>query len=126
MGSTSRLSAAVQNTTDDREFTARYQGLLNHYGLKGQKIQARKANENGDVEQSHYRFKDAVDQSLMIRGSRDFETRADYESFLETLFTQRNRGRQLRFEEDRSALKSLPLRRLDAVNHLKVRVVPSG
>lgn len=119
---TDRLSAAVQNTTDDREFTLRYQGLLNHYGLKGQKIQARKANENGDVEQSHYRFKDALDQSLMIRGSRDFDSRADYETFLKTVFIQRNRGRQLRFEEDRSALQSLPLRRLDAVNHLKVRV----
>lgn len=119
---TDRLSAAVQNTTDKKSFTARYQGLLDHYGLKGQKIQARKANENGDVEQSHYRFKDAVDQSLMLRGSRDFESRAEYETFLETLFTQRNRGRQLRFEEDRRALKPLPLRRLDAVNHLKIRV----
>jgi len=66
---TDRLSAAVQNTTDERGFTPRYQGLLRHYGLKGQKIQPRKANENGDVEQSHHRFKRAVDQSLMIRGS---------------------------------------------------------
>ncbi len=119
---TDRLSAAVQNTTDDRGFTARYQGLLNHYGLKGQKIQARKANENGDVEQSHYRFKDAVDQSLMLRGSRDFESRDDYELFLETIFTQRNQGKQLRFEKDRAALRSLPAKRQDAVNRFKVRV----
>ncbi len=119
---TDRLSAAVQNTTDERGFTPRYQGLLRHYGLKGQKIQPRKANENGDVEQSHHRFKRAVDQSLMIRGSRDFETRAAYESFLEKLFTQRNRGKQIRFEEDRALLKALPLRRLDSVKHLKVRV----
>jgi len=119
---TDRLSAAVQNTTDERGFTPRYQGLLRHYGLKGQKIQPRKANENGDVEQSHHRFKRAVDQSLMIRGSRDFESRSDYESFLEKMFTQRNRGRQLRFEKDRAVLKALPLRRLDSVKHLKVRV----
>jgi len=58
----------------------------------------------------------------MIRGSRDFESRPEYESFLEKMFTQRNRGRQLRFEEDRALLKSLPLRRLDSVKHLKVRV----
>jgi len=119
---TDRLSAAVQNTTDDRGFTARYQGLLNHYGIQGQKIQARKANENGDVEQSHYRCKDAVDQSLMLRGSRDFESSAAYERFLETIFTQRNQGRQLRFEQDRVALRSLPPKRLDAVNRFKVRV----
>ncbi len=29
------------------------------------------AHENGDVEQSHYRFKDALDQALRVRGSRD-------------------------------------------------------
>lgn len=119
---TDRLSAAVQNTTDDHGFTVRYQGLLNHYGIQGQKIQPRKANENGDVEQSHYRFKEAVDQSLMLRGSRDFESRPDYENFLEVLFTQCNRGRQLRFEQDRAVLRTLPSKRLDAVNHLKVRV----
>jgi len=38
------------------------------------------------------------------------------------MFTQRNRGRQLRFEKDRAELKPLPLRRLDSVKHLKVRV----
>jgi len=119
---TDRLSAAVQNTTDSRPFTDRYQGLLNYYGLKGQKIQARKANENGDVEQSHHRFKVAVDQSLMLRGSRDFENRQAYDTFLEEVFTQRNRGRQLRFEEDRAVLKSLPFSRLSSVKRLKVRV----
>jgi hypothetical protein len=30
--------------------------LLAHYGLKAQAINARKAHENGDVEQSHNRF----------------------------------------------------------------------
>ena len=32
-------------------------------------------NENGDVEQSHRQFKRAVDQALMLRGSRDFASR---------------------------------------------------
>lgn len=40
------------------------------------------ANQNGDVEQSHFRFKTAVDQALRVRGSRDFTDRADYEHFL--------------------------------------------
>ena len=39
-----------------------------HYGLEGQAIQPGQANENGDVEQSHHRFKQAVDQALMLRG----------------------------------------------------------
>ncbi len=43
------------------------------------------ANENGDVEQSHHRFKRALDQALMLRGSRDFESRETYVAFLQTI-----------------------------------------
>jgi hypothetical protein len=61
---------------------------LAHYGLKAQAINARKAHENGDAEQSHHRFKTAVDQALMLRGSRDFEDRENYERFLRQLLAQ--------------------------------------
>ena len=77
-----RMSAAVNNLTDAKEFTRAYEGLLRHYRLNGQKIQAGQANENGDVEQRHYRFKQAVDQGLMMRASRDFMTVEAYEQFL--------------------------------------------
>ena len=69
---TDRLATAVNNMSDEKEFTSRYNALLRHYRMEGQKIQAGKANENGDVEQRHHRFKRAVDQALMLRGSRDF------------------------------------------------------
>jgi hypothetical protein len=45
-----RMSAAVNNLTDLKEFTRSYESLLDHYRLEGQKIQAGRANENGDVE----------------------------------------------------------------------------
>ena len=83
---TDRLSAGVQKTTSPEEFTQRYNGLLKHYGLQGRKIQTGKANENGDIEQRHNRFKKAVEQSLMLRGSRDFVNREEYEQFLKKLF----------------------------------------
>ena len=54
---TDRMSAAVNNLCDGKEFTQAYEGLLRHYRIGGQKIQAGQANENGDVEQRHYRFK---------------------------------------------------------------------
>ena len=47
----------------------------------------RQAHENGDVEQSHNRFKEAVDQALLLRGSRDFVNRAAYARFLATSWT---------------------------------------
>ena len=52
------------------------------------------AHENGDVEQSHFRFKEAVDQALRVRGSRDFSSRAAYERFVQdrgpNIFTPQN------------------------------------
>lgn len=42
------------------------------YGHQPKKIQAGKANENGDVEQSHRRLKESVDRAVRLRGSRDF------------------------------------------------------
>lgn len=121
---TDRLSAAVHKLDHPEEFTRRYEGLLRHYGLEGEK--AMRANENGDVEQGHSRFKKAVDQALMLRGSRDFESRQEYEQFLRSVFTQRNAGRRARFEEELRVLRRLPLRRLDASRRVEVRVGPSS
>src|SRR5580693_915754 len=119
---TDRLSAAVNNLGDRQLFQQHYRALLAHYGLKAQAINARQAHENGDVEQSHNRFKTAVDQALMLRGSRDFEDRAEYERFLRELMVQRNSGRTKRFGEERGELRGLPPRRVDAWHRREVRV----
>jgi hypothetical protein len=119
---TDRLTAAVNNLGDRDLFQQRYRALLVHYGLTPQAIQARKANQNGDVEQSHNRFKQAVDQALMLRDSRDFDDRAAYEQFLRAVFAQRNSGRTARFSEERPRLNDLPTRRVDAWHRRQLRV----
>ncbi|RPJ51897.1 MAG: IS21 family transposase [Methanobacteriota archaeon] len=123
---TDQLSAAVQKPDHPEEFTQRYRGLLDHYGLEGHKTQAESPNENGDVEQSHYRLKKAVEQSLMLRGSCDFASRQDYADFLGKLFVQLNRGRLDRLKEESKELRRLPPRRLDSCKRLSVKVGPSS
>ena len=93
---TDRMSLAVNNGSDEREFTARYEALMRHYKMTGQKIQTGRPNENGDVEQRHYRLKRAVGQALMLRDSRDFGSIAEYKEFLRLLLTQLNAGRRER------------------------------
>ena len=105
---TDRLSAAVNNPSERHEFTDRYQALMNHYGLAMEKTQPRSANENGDVESLHHGFKTAVDQTLMLRGSRDFATRESYERFLGEIAKGRNLGRRKRHREDLAGLRALP------------------
>ena len=123
---TDRLSAAVSNLSDAKEFTQAYAGLLRHYRLSGQKIQAGQANENGDVEQRHYRFKQAAEQVLMMRGSRDFPEVAAYQEFLHKLFARLNAGRRKRYLAEVGQLRPLPERRLDSVRRERVRVSPGS
>ena len=124
---TDRLTAAVQPGVEgSKAFKQRYQALLTHYGLQAQAIQAGKGNENGDVEQSHRQFKRAVDQALMLRGSRDFVSRAAYAAFLRQMFEQCNAGRRARFAEELPLLRALPARRLEACKRDKVRVDTSS
>jgi hypothetical protein len=123
---TDRLSTAIQKPSNQEEFTVRYRALLRHYGMEGQATQAASPNENGDVEQRNNRIKRAVDQSLMIRGSRDFESRKDYERFLKKLFLQLNAGRKERLLEEMRAMRSLPARRLESCKRMDVRVHPSS
>jgi hypothetical protein len=123
---TDRLTAAVNNLGNRKTFQQRYQAMLVHYGVKAQAINVRKAHENGDAEQSHHRFKSAVDQALMLRGSRDFIDRGSYEQFLRGLLLERNQGRQARYAEERPRLQSLPSGRFDAWRRRRVRVTPAS
>jgi len=75
-------------------------GFAGSLWFAGDKTQAESPHENGDVEQRHYRFKKVVEQSLMLRGSRDFASRQEYAVFLGKLFAQLNAGRLGRFKEE--------------------------
>jgi hypothetical protein len=113
---TDSLSSAVNNMSNLEEFNRRYEGVMKYYGVKPQHTNPASPNENGDVEQSHHRFKRAVEQALLLRGGRDFGSMAEYAQFLKDLFAQRNAGRRgalwARLAEEMAVMRELPARRL--------------
>ncbi len=122
-----RRAATAPHRPDERCHPAwkgrrRYQSLLRHYGLTAQAINVRAAHENGDCEQSHHRFKRALGQALLLRGSRDFQSREEYAGFLRLLEAQLNKGRQKRLDEELPLLRPLPTTRLESAKRLQVRV----
>ena len=121
---TDNLSAAVQTIEPDgtRRWTDRYLGLMAHYGLTPTTNTPGEAHENGDVEQSHFRFKQAVDQALRVRGSRDFADRASYINWLQEVVRKRNTTRQARWKEELAELRPLPKAPLHPCRELPVRV----
>jgi len=125
---TDRMTAAVPAKQKDkqRHFTRRYEALMRHYKIESYRIQTSKANENGDIEQQHHRFKIALDQELMMRGSRDFNSREEYATFLDKLFSQLNAGRKERLDEELKHLHRLPNTRYDSCKRFPVKVGPSS
>jgi hypothetical protein len=95
---------------------------MNHYGMKPTTNNLREAHENGDIEQSHYRFQQAVDQALRVRASRDFATREAYERFLQDLVRYRNNSRAAKYAQDQAALRPLPKQPLAPCREVHVGV----
>jgi len=119
---TDNLTAAVNRVGSPEVYNDNYKALAMHYGFESEKTQPKCPHENGDVEQRHHRFKEAVEQALIIRGSRDFNSRQDYEVFLRGLFDRLNSGRQQRLKEELELLRMLPDRRLEDFRRLECRV----
>jgi transposase len=119
---TDRLSAAVNNLSNLQEFTARYQGLMAHYGLEATRNNAGVAHENGDIESSNGKLKNAIDQELMMRGSRNFAAQEQYEQFVNEILRRRNSLRRDKVVEDLKAMRPLPDNRLEDCSRVDVPV----
>ena len=118
------LSAATHELkrSGGRGLTDRFAALLGHYGLRSTRIHPGRSHENGVAEQAHHRLKSALAQALVIRGSRDFGSVADYEQFVQEVVDRLNRRGQGKLDEERSHLRALPAKRLPAYTVYRVKV----
>jgi hypothetical protein len=121
---TDHLGAAIHPLPADEQvaFKERYAALMRHYGMQPTMNNTGVAHENGDVEQSHFRFKEVVDQALRLRGSRDFASRVLYERFLHDLVRRRNATREPRWLEEQQQLRLLPTAKLAPCRELRATV----
>lgn len=124
MHRTDHLSAAMKHLDAEgrRQETVRYHALMAHYGMTPTTNNVGEAHENGDVEQAHYRFKQAVDQALRVRSTRDFPSQSAYARFLDDLVRNRNLTRRERWEQERPLLRPLPAQPLAPCRELRVSV----
>ncbi|MGH9438274.1 MAG: IS21 family transposase [Terriglobia bacterium] len=107
---TDNLTAAVNNHGTRHVFHERWTAFLDHYGVRPSMNNAGESHENGSVEKSHDLLKNALDQALRLRGSREFTSVSEYEKFIRRILDQRNQGRKQRLAEEMAALKDLPER----------------
>ena len=112
---TNCVAAAVAPLNDN------YAALLDHYGLRSTRINRGQSHENGVAEHAHYRLKDAIDQALILRGSRAFDTTDDYGDFVRQMVERRNRLVQGKLEQEIACLRSLPLSSSAGIRQLPVQ-----
>ncbi len=118
--------SAAAPTGSGRVYTAGYLQLLQHYGLAPRTIHLRAPQENGAVESSNGGLKRALEQHLLLRGSRDFATLAEYAAFVQGVLRRRNQGRQARLAEELAVMRPLPATQLVTHTHQRVRVARTG
>ena len=107
------LSAAFRNLDEDtrQDQTRRYEALVQHYGMEPTRNNRGIAHENGSIESPHGHLKKAIQDALLLRGSRDFDSLDAYRCFIDEIVGRRNARLKKRLELERPALQSLPERR---------------
>jgi hypothetical protein len=108
---TDSLSAAFKNLQEEDDFTARYAELCRHYGMTPTRNNRGLAHENGTIEAANRHLKRALDQALMLRGHRDFDTLEAYRDFVRDVVARRNARLAKPFALERAVLRPLPARR---------------
>lgn len=110
----------------ERGFNEEYLQLLAHLGMEPRTIHIGRPDENGDIESANGVFKKAVEQHLLLRGSRDFESVPVYEQFLWDIMLKRNALRQERLAEELAAMPVLTASLWPEAKDKRVRVGRNG
>jgi hypothetical protein len=69
------------------------------------------AHENGSIESPHGHLKRAIEDALLLRGSRDFDTLEAYRRLVDEIIGRRNARNSKRLDLERPALQALPANR---------------
>lgn len=123
---TDSLSAAFNNLAEREELTQRYQVLCKHYGLRPTRNNTGVSHENGAIEVRQGSLKKALDQGLLLRGSREFIDLSAYEQFVAETVRRLNARCARAWEAERACLKPLPVRRTADFEEVDARVSKFG
>jgi transposase len=105
---THRIAAGLA----EREFNQDFLSICEHYGLRPRTINIECPNENGDVESANGHLKRRLAQHLLLRGSREFVSEADYEGFLGQALRKANARRAKAVDQELALMRPLPPTRL--------------
>jgi hypothetical protein len=122
------LSAAFRNLTANarEDITQRYAALMDHYGMTATRNNVGVAHENGSIESAHGHLKQALEDALLLRGSRDFADLDAYRAFVDGVVGRRNVHLAKPIALEKAALTPPPKRRTTDFEEKAIPVTSSG
>ena len=125
---TDSLSAAFKNLSKDakEDITARYANFCEHYNMVASRNNRGVSHENGSVESPHGHIKRRIKQGLLLRGSNDFNSIAEYQSWLDEILKAHNKRNAKGILVERDYLQPLPMSKTADYTEQVVRVSGSS
>ena len=107
---------------EKRPFNEDYLAIMRHFGMTPRTTAVAAKEQNGDVEASNGALKRRLEQALLVRGSRDFESVEAWQRFVHEVLRKANAGRGSRVGEELGTMRVLAVDRLPEFATEDVRV----
>jgi hypothetical protein len=119
-------SATHDLKTGKRGFNEEYAAVMRHFDMKPRTTAVGKKEQNGDVEALNGALKRRMKQHLLMRGNVDFESIAEYESWVHEVIQKANLLRETKLSEELAVMRSLNVKRLPEYSEEDVGVSTWG
>src|SRR5262249_48329339 len=122
----SAATHAIQQGQKRRTFNEDYRQFCRHLGVEPRTIHVSAPDENGDVEAAHRHLKRRIRSHLMLRGSAEFSSEADYAIFIAQVCEKANQRHAGKVSEELPPLRALPARRFPETQEASAYVTRKG
>jgi hypothetical protein len=95
-----------------RPFNRDYLALMRHFGMTPRTTEVGAKEQNGDVEAANGALKRRLEQMLLLRRSREFDSVEAWQAFIDDVQRKANAGRGTRLTEELAAMRELDVSRL--------------
>lgn len=90
-----------------RAYNQEYLDLVRHYAMTPRTTTIGAKEQNGDVEASNGAFKRELEQALLLRASREFESVAAWQQFVDEVAERANATKRTRLQEELVGMRKL-------------------
>jgi hypothetical protein len=121
---TDSLSAAYRNLGGVRNkgLTRLYDELCHHYRMQPTRNNTGIAHENGSIESPHGHLKNRIKQALLLRGSCEFASIAEYQELINQAVAKLNAQHPEKIATEKASLQPLPQGRVADYEVLTAKV----